>query len=630
MDSKNRFIRLPAGVAASLILSGLATAAGQTPSLQSSAEPSGSNVVSDQSAPPDLLTDETDASPRRRPGRQSSDPPPQDLPPGTVLAPSPGEIDACERMDGLYALCAPAIPDRWRLAETLRLVKPRWWDPYNHNPLKGDQPLPGTEDLFFILSMVSDTVVEPRSFPLPVGVQTTERSDSPGLFGDPNSLALSQTFVLGAALVQGATTFKPPDFELRAALAFNINHAEVSERRILFVQPTKGVSRTDSFVGVQELFFDKHLRNVSSRYDFDSIRIGVQPFSSDFRGFLFQDNQLGVRLFGSRDNNRLQYNLAAFARLEKDTNSGLNDVFAPIRKDVILFANLYRQDFLIPGFTSQIIGALNINREGDDIEIDRNGFPVRPALFGDLRARDYDIAYLGYNGDGRLGRLNLTASAYLAAGEDRNNVFTGRKANILAGFAALEPSLDFDWFRLRGSLLIASGDADPYDDHETGYDAIFENPQFAGADTSYWIRQSLPLIGGARAVSLNGRNGILNSLRSSKEQGQSNFNNPGTILAGLGGDADVTPELRVSGSLNHLAFQNSSSLEALRMQGDIGPSIGWDLSAALTYRPGFIQNIVLRGSAAILKPSEDFRALFGRSDEGDLFYSVLLNTVLTY
>ncbi len=56
------------------------------------------------------------------------------------------------------------------------------------------------------------------------------------------------------------------------------------------------------------------------------MRVGIQPFQSDFRGFLFQDSQLGVRLFGNRDNNRWQYNLAWFRRLEKDTNSGLNDV----------------------------------------------------------------------------------------------------------------------------------------------------------------------------------------------------------------------------------------------------------------------------------------------------------------
>ena len=72
-------------------------------------------------------------------------------------------------------------------------------------------------------------------------------------------------------------------------------------------------------------------------------------------------------------------------------------------------------------------------------------------------------------------------------------------------------------FRLSG--LYQSGDSDPYDDKETGFDAIFENPVFAGADTSYWIRQTIPFAGGGRAVSVNGRNGILNNLRSSKEQG---------------------------------------------------------------------------------------------------------------
>ena len=46
-----------------------------------------------------------------------------------------------------------------------------------------------------------------------------------------------------------------------------------------------------------------------SRYDFHSIRIGIQPFQSDFRGFLFNDSQLGIRLFGNRHNNRFQYNV---------------------------------------------------------------------------------------------------------------------------------------------------------------------------------------------------------------------------------------------------------------------------------------------------------------------------------
>src|SRR6516164_8630841 len=43
-----------------------------------------------------------------------------------------------------------------------------------------------------------------------------------------------------------------------------------------------------------------------------------------FRGFIFNDTNLGARLFGNLGNNRYQYNLAFFDMLEKQTNSGLN------------------------------------------------------------------------------------------------------------------------------------------------------------------------------------------------------------------------------------------------------------------------------------------------------------------
>ena len=202
---------------------------------------------------------------------------------------------------------------------------------------------------------------------------------------------------------------------------------------------------------------EKHLRNVSERYDFDSLRVGIQPFSADFRGFLFQDDQPGVRLFGDRDGNRWQYNLAVFDRLEKDTNSGLNDITDP-RKDYVFVANLYRQDLPRPGFTSQATVVYNMNREQNESTYDTNGFPVRPALLGDGRGRDYDVVYLGYNGDGRFGRMNLTVSGYYALGQDRDNQITGHAGDISAFFLAAEPSMDFSFLRVRGSALYASGD----------------------------------------------------------------------------------------------------------------------------------------------------------------------------
>lgn len=559
---------------------------------------------------------------RRRPGVAGKDLPPaiDQYNKGAVSPPKQGDFPR----DFI------PIPDRWRLVETLGLTKSRWQDPYNQNTLKGDRPLCGTHDKFLQLAFISDTVVEPRSFPQPVGVQTTERPGNNDTFGRQHSTVFAQTFIIGAALTKGSTAFKPPEYELRTAVAVQLNHVDVSEKRILNVEPSRNSIRTKVFVGVQELFLDYHLRNVSDRYDFDSVRIGIQPFSSDFRGFLFQDNQLGIRLFGDRDNNRFQYNLAAFWRLEKDTNSGLNDVTRDLRRDWVFVANIYRQDLPVPGLTSQLSVTYNRNREANSTQVDTNGFPVRPALLGDLRPRQYDVVYLGYNADGRIGRLNLTASATYALGTNRNSIFTSRPSKIRSYFLAAEPSIDFDWIRIRASGLYASGDSNPFDDTERGFDAVFENPQFAGSDTSYWIRQVIPLAGGGRAIGVNTRNGLLNNLRSSKEQGQSNFNNPGTILAGMGADFDILPELRVSVNVNHLWFAHTAILQALRVEGSIPNSIGTDISTAAIYRPKFNQNLVFRLSGAVFQPAGGFKDLFTNSPRNSRYYSVLFNAILSY
>ena len=531
------------------------------------------------------------------------------------------------------------VPDRWRLIESLGVVKERWFDPYHQNTYKGDRaidpakvpwlPIKG-DDWFIVANAVSDTVFEPRTFPIPVGVQTTERPGSLDVFGKDRSFVFAQTFIVGAALIKGSTAFKPPDIEYRVTLAYQANYVDVPERRVLDVRPSKASHRYDSFLGVQELFVDKHLGNTSDRYDFYSVRLGIQPFQSDFRGFLFNDSQLGLRFFGNRDNNRFQYNFAAFWRLEKDTNSGLNDITQTPRDDFILTANLYRQDFPFVGLTSQVSVTYNMNREKNDVQIDHNGFPVRPALLGDLRGREYDVVYLGYSADGRIGRINLTASFYAALGEDRNSFFTSKPAQIRAGFGAVELSYDYDWMRFRLSGLYATGDGDPYNNTEGGFDAIFENPIFGGADTSYWIRQTIPFAGGGRVISINGRNGILNSLRSSKEEGQSNFNNPGTVFIGAGADFDLTPEFRISANANHLWFADTSSLQALRTEGSIPKDIGFDLSVATIWRPKATQNIVGRLSGAVLLPGKGFKDLFDNKQKNDAYVSILANVILSF
>ena len=610
--------------------------------------PESTDAPPGEELPPGSNADDPLLEGRRRPGieqRDLPDPVTQENV-GAVRAPPPEA----------FPFDQIPVPDRWRLVETLGIRNERWFDPYNQNTYKGDRPIciPTDEerarrereglpkcrtpkflglegdDWFFVVNAISDTVLEPRTFPIPVGVQTTENPDSNDVFGKNDSLVFAQTFIVGAALIKGSTAYKPPDIEYRLTLAYQANYVDVSERRILFVEPSKGTDRLDTFLGVQELFIDYHLRNVSDRFDFDSVRVGIQPFQFDFRGFLFQDQQLGIRFFGDRDNNRFQYNLVGIWRVEKDTNSGLNDITQEPRDDWIVHANLFRQDFPVVGLTSMASITYNINRERGQIEIDHNGFPVRPALLGNLRARNYDVVYLGYAADGRIGRVNLSAQAYGAFGSDRDNIFTGKKATIASYFFAAEPSIDIDYIRLRGAFLFGSGDGDPFNNTQAGFDAIFENPIIAGADTSYWIRQTIPFAGGGRAVGLNGRNGILNSLRSSKEQGQSNFVNPGVVLVGAGADFDLTPEFRISANLNHLWFHKTETLQALRVEGSIPSDIGFDYSLAAIWRPKFNQNIVFRASAAVLDPGDGFRDLFDNNDNDKRYYSILLNGILTF
>lgn len=525
----------------------------------------------------------------------------------------------------------PPVPDRWRIVQAVG-VKSNLWDPYNgQNILKGDMPIWG-KDWFYSIIAISDTIVEPRRFPIPVGVSTTSRPGSLDTIGGGETTILAQNFIVENVFYKGSTVFKPPDWEFRFTPVFNVNQVHADEVGVLRVDPDQGGRssrrRKDVFTGVQALFVDKHLRNVGERYDFDSLRVGIQPFSSDWRGFLFQDSQLGVRLFGTRHNNQFQYNLAWFRRLEKDTNSGLNDVTQSIRDDDVFAANVYWQDFPRLGLFSQATVIHNRNREKGQFEYDKNGFIQRPSsLFEERFARDYDVTYLGYNTDGHIDRLNITGSVYYAYGEQSSTRLRSADEQIRAWFAATELSFDMNWFRPRFSFLYASGDSDPFDRKAEGFDAIFENPQFAGADTSFWIRQNVPLIGGG-GVTLAGRNGVLPSLRASKEQGQSNFINPGLLLLGVGFDADLLPELRLSANINHLMFDKTEVLERLRQQSGIDDTLGQDVSLSLIYRPFMSQNAVVRFSVAGLIPGDGFDDLYGR--EADMPYSVLLNLTLTY
>lgn len=511
------------------------------------------------------------------------------------------------------------VPDRWR-----QFYAGKWYDPYNQNELKGDLPMFG-EDWFIELGLISDTLVERRRLPIPVGFQSTQNPDNNDIFGNGFQTAFNQNLVPSIAIIKGNTTFKPPDLEIRIVPVLNVNHARAGETGVLRADPALDNTRDDGHVGFYELFIDKHLVNISERYDFISSRVGIQRFNSDFRGFVFNSDEPGVRLFGNYDNNIYQYNLAWFHRLNKDTNSGINTTFED-RFENVLVGNVYIQDLLAFGHTVQGSVLYRADTAGNHGQhYDENGFLVRPTAIGDERPKNIYSTYFGLNGDGHFGRLNNTFALYYVTGSESHNQIAERGTDISAAMAALELSYDIDYIRVRTSAFWASGDSDPFDGKGEGFDAIFDTPNFAGGEFSFFQRQGIPLVMGGGTTVVN-RLSLLPNLRPSKEEGQSNFVNPGLRLVNAGVDFEVLPELKIITNANYIQFDDTAVLETVRQDGSISRTLGYDLSAGVIYRPFLNNNVQLRGGSGVLFVDDSFKNLYG----DDVLWDVFGNVILVY
>jgi hypothetical protein len=537
---------------------------------------------------------------------------------------------------------AQVMTDRWRIVpppyELDERARHPHLDPYNQNRLKGDRPLSHRchperaepcDDTFFVFTGVSDTLSESRTLPTPSGV-STERPGSIHFFGRDNQNLVNQNFDLSFDVFQGDTAFKPVSQRVKLTIVANLNTLRVREDAIVKPDVRRGTKRRTSYVALQELFYERKLRDLSPNYDFVSIRAGSQPFSSDFRGFIFSDTNVGVRLFGNYASNRYQYNLAAFDRLEKDTNSGLN-IFHERRKQQVGIANVYIQDFLRKGYTQEF--SLHFMHDGGGFKYDRNGILVRPAPVGDFKAHEINAAYIGEAGLGHIGRFNVDHALYFVFGRDSLNPIAGTdpklrgrdSVRIGAGMAAAEVSYDRDWLRPRVAIFYASGDRSPRDRNARGFDSIFDSPNFAGGGFSFFNRLGIRLAG--TGVSLVERGSLLPSLRSSKDEGQPNYVNPGVIIGTIGLDIDVTPRLKVLLNANTITLDTTKPLEEVLFQGDIHRHLGEDVSLGLRYRPFLNNNIVIAGGVAGFHPGQGFADIY---ESKKTLYHVFTNVILTF
>jgi hypothetical protein len=528
------------------------------------------------------------------------------------------------------------VPNRWKIPypEYKRYagkgdfvyVKGHWWDPFNVNRLKGDKPIIGNKT-FFAFTGLSETVSNFVRVPLP-SPPGAQRPGSQEFFGKGELFFLSQTFRLSFELFHGSTqAFRPVDWRIKVTPAFNMNYLNVKERGIVNIDVTRGTNRFDTrSASLQEAFVEFKVKDLSPNFDVLFVRAGIQQFTSDFRGFIFVEEQPGLRIFGNLHGNKWEYNLAYFWFLEKDTNSGLN-LLKEQRHQQVLIGNIYFQDFLgVLGYTTQFSVHLNKEDSGEFF-FDKNGFLARPNPIGavhsqgELQLNAIRTVYLGWTGFGHFGRINVNHAFYHVGGEDTRNPLAGRPITVNAQMAAAELSIDKDWLRFRGSFFYASGDSRPRDGRGRGFDSIVDNPSFIGGPFSFWNREAIRLTGSG--VALTSGLSLLPSLRAAnlKELSHSNHVNPGIFIYNAGMDIEWTPKLRSIINVNYIRFHRTEPLELILFQAPIRHSVGVDSSIGFQWRPPLSDNIVILFGVSSLQPGQGFRDIY----TGKTLWSIFTN-----
>jgi hypothetical protein len=322
---------------------------------------------------------------------------------------------------------------------------------------------------------------------------------------------------------------------------------------------------------------------------------------------------------------------------EKDSNSGLNSF--DDRDQNVFIANVYRQDFLWHGYTAQ--WSIHVDQDDGRIHYDSNGNLVRPEPLGTVVPHDVDALYFGWAGDGHIGRLNLTHAFYEVIGRDSFNGLAGHPVEINAQMAALEASYDWDWLRFKASIFYASGDKNPSGGTATGFDSILDNPNFTGGPFSWWVHEGVGLAG--TSVNLKQPDSLVPDLRSSKIEGQANFDNPGIFMPGLGTEAELTPRLRNFINVNFIRFMDTQPIEEALFTDKVSRQFGWDFSTGFQYRPLLTDNIIISAGFGVLLPMQGYKDIYqtnpnpapgygsGPARHVDNFlYNVVLAVTFTY
>ncbi len=507
----------------------------------------------------------------------------------------------------------------------ITLISPgRWFDPFNQNVFKGDYPILG-QHTFLEVTSQANLDFEGRQFPTQTsGFESTERPFSGNFFGRPNSFFTLDFFSFSLDLFHGTGAFKPVDWRIKLTPTLGVSNFSFSELAQTSPNVLQGTTRTRTFWALQEAFVEYKLADLGPDYDFVSLRAGTQPFNADFRGFLFADINRAIRIFGTNFSNRDQFNLAYFRQWEKDTNTALNTFND--RGQNLFFANYYRQDFLVPGYTAQV--SLNYDNDPALDQVRQQPVPgaARPR-------RRLPAAY----GERRL--LRLGRGRALGPIQPDPPVLLGVRPRQYESRSPTARRRSMRRWRRSRARTTATGcgtasrsftpraTATSTARRRRDLTRSSTSPTSPAAHSAYWNRQQIPLQG----VNLVQRLSLVPDLRSSKIQGQANFVNPGLILPTFGMDFELTPKLKLIYNNNLIWFDKTSVLQQFLFQGNINSFVGFDIGLGCEYRPLLSENVLFVGGVQMLIPGQGFKDLYNNfsNDVGSLVAG-FINAIFTF
>jgi hypothetical protein len=467
------------------------------------------------------------------------------------------------------------VEDRWRVGFPAwdRWVRGLFIDPYHQHVLKGDYPILGTQDIFFTFTGLTDSFVESRELPVKGGNQ--------------NQSQFIQTFATTFDLFRGDNSFHPSEWFIEATPVWQLRD--------------QSFAGTHNAIVLQDAFVDYQLAVLTDYYDQMNLRVGRQAFNFDFRGFMFNDTNDAVRLFGNALENRYQWNVFFFNNVQKDQVTQLNSFDS--RKQQIYGANIVRQD---PGDLFGLGAFLGLN--------------VFAGFIGnhdDFSTNDVDTWNIEVAMDGHIGRINIDAAYIQEFGHDSLNPVSKQSENIIAQMAEVELVYPIDWFFPKVSFLYASGDRHVKSGTATGFDAPFDNPNFAGGGFSYFQREA-PAPNGA---ALKNQFTFYPDLRN-KFFAPQNAVNPGLLLFNTGFNANLTSRANLQFNVNYYQLIDPEPWEVFSKTNNVGRSLGLEANLGVVYKPLIVDNVAITIGVSGLMPGDAIRDV---SNQGNVLYTMFLD-----